>query len=70
MTSASIPWWISAVWVALTFLTALAVDASSVNSWVLAAMLGTVPALVFISLWNDGPPLTVAEVLYATETGR
>ncbi|MBI2828481.1 MAG: hypothetical protein HYX77_04320 [Acidobacteria bacterium] len=65
-----IPWWISAVWISLTLLTALGVDASSVRSWMLVTTIGIVPVGVLLKLWNDGPPATVAEVLHATELRR
>ena len=70
MTSSYAPWWISAVWVSLTLLTALIVDASSIRNWMLMTTVGFVPCIVLLSLWNDGPPPTVAEVLYATELRR
>jgi hypothetical protein len=70
MAFASVPWWISAVWVSLTFLAFLALGASSVGSWVLATTIGLVPACVLLRLWNDGPPPTVAEIVRATEVGR
>lgn len=70
MASSNIPWWISAVWVSLTLLTALAIDASSVRSWMLVTTIGIVPAAVLLRLWSDGPPPTIAEVIQATERGR
>jgi len=70
MASSNAPWWISAVGVSLTFLTAVAVDASSVRSWMLMTTIAVVPAVVLLRLWNDGPPETVAEVLHATDVRR
>jgi hypothetical protein len=29
-----------------------------------------IPPVVFLSLWNDGPPPTIAEVIRATEDRR
>lgn len=68
--SAYIPWWISAVWMSLTLLTALVADASSARTWMLMTTIGIVPCVVLLRLWNDGPPPTVAEVLHATELRR
>jgi hypothetical protein len=65
MTSSS--WWISAAWVSLSLLLALVADASSVRSWMLVTIVGVIPPLVLLKLWNDGPPPTIAEVLHATE---
>jgi transposase-like protein len=46
MASSSIPWWISAVWVSLTLVILLAVDASSIRSWALmATLLAVAPKL-------------------------
>ena len=70
MAASYIPWWMSAVWVPLALLTALAVDASSVRSWMLVTTIGIVPSFVLLRLWNNGPPPTVAEVLHATELRR
>jgi len=64
------PLWISAFWVSITLLTALAVDVSTVGSWMLVMTIGIVPSLVLLRLWSDGPPPTVAEVLHATEVGQ
>lgn len=70
MASSYVPWWISAVWMSLTLLTALIVDASSARTWMLMTTVGIVPCVVLLRLWNDGPPPTVAEVLHATELRR
>jgi hypothetical protein len=66
---ASSSWWISAAWVSLSLLLALVADASSVRSWMLVTIVGVVPPLVLLKLWN-GPPPTIAEVLHATELKR
>jgi hypothetical protein len=70
MASSSIPWWISAVWVSLTLVILLAVDASSIRSWALMATIGIVPVVILFKLWSGGPPPTVAEVLHETEVDR
>jgi hypothetical protein len=67
---ASSSWWISAAWVSLSLLLALVADASSVRSWMLVTIVGVVPPLVLLKLSSDGPPATIAEVLYATELKR
>jgi hypothetical protein len=61
---------ISAAWLSLTILTAFVLGAASVQGWLLAAMVGVIPVGVMLSLWNDGPPPTVAEVLNTTEGRR
>ena len=70
MASFSASWWISAAWVSLTLLVALAADASSLRSWMLVTVVGVIPPLVLLKLWNDGPSPTIAEVLHATELKR
>ena len=70
MTSASAPLWISAIWLSLTLLAALAADVSSIRGWMLVTTLGIVPGFVLLKLWGDGRPRTMAEVLRATEAGR
>ena len=70
MISSVVPWRIAAVWISLTLLTFLAIDPSSVRNWVMVTTAAVVPTLVLLRLWSDGPPPTVAEVLYAVETRR
>jgi hypothetical protein len=36
----------------------------------LVTIVGVVPPLVLLKVWNDGPPPTIAEVLHATELNR
>jgi hypothetical protein len=67
---ASSSWWISAVWVSLTLLVALAAEGSSVRSWMLVMVVGVIPPAVLLRLWSDGPSPTIAEVLHATERKR
>jgi hypothetical protein len=62
--------WISAAWVSLTLLAALATGASSAGNWILVTVIGIVPPAVLLTLWGDGPPPTIAEVLHATEITR
>jgi hypothetical protein len=50
---ASSSWWISAAWVSLSLLLALVADASSVRSWMLVTIVGVIPPLVLLKLWND-----------------
>jgi len=70
MKSANIPWWISAVWASLMLLAAVLLDASSLRSWMLMTTVAVVPGAVLLTLWNNGPPPTVAELLHATEGRR
>jgi hypothetical protein len=48
----------------------MALGVSSFVSWMLLAVMAVIPPVVFLSLWNDGPPPTIAEVLRATEDRR
>jgi hypothetical protein len=61
--------WISGVWLTLTVLTALVLDVS-IRGWVLAMMVGVVPAAVLLMLWKGKPGPTVAEVLHPTDGRR
>jgi hypothetical protein len=70
MTSSSVPLWISAVWVSLTLVMCLALDASSLRDWVLATTVGVVPPFVLLRLWSNSPPPAVAEAIHATEVWR
>ena len=63
-------WSLSALWVALTVLTFCVLDAAALRDVVYLAAVGVIPPVILISLWTDGPPLTVAEVLRATEDRR
>jgi hypothetical protein len=67
MTSFNVPVWISAIWLSLTLLAALFLDATSIRAWLLATMVGVIPVGVLLKLWNDGPEPTIAEVLRTTE---
>ena len=67
MTPSPVFWWLSAAWVSLMIVAALATDASSIPSWMLVTIAAAVPPLVLLNLWSDGPPPTIAEVLHATE---
>jgi hypothetical protein len=62
--------WISAAWLSLIVLVALMLGAGSVQTWMLAAMVGLIPVGVLLRLWNEGPPPTIAEVLHSTEGRR
>ena len=42
-------------------------NASSVVSWMALVVAAVIPPVVFLSLWNDGPPPTIAEVIRSTE---
>lgn len=70
MPSPTIPWIISAVWITLTLLTFTVIDAASLGNWLFVATVAIVPSGVLLTLWTEGPPPTVAEVLYAAEGPR
>lgn len=69
MASSHVPMWISGVWLTLTVLTAFVLDVS-IRGWVLAMMVGVVPAAVLLMLWKGKPGPTVAEVLHPTDGRR
>jgi len=70
MASFSVPVWISVVWLSLTLVSALFLDASSIRAWLLTTMVGVIPVGVLLKLWNNGPEPTIAEVLNSTEGRR
>jgi hypothetical protein len=63
-------WSLSALWASSAMLIFMALGVSSFVSWMLLAVMAVIPPVVFLSLWNDGPPPTIAEVLRATEDRR
>jgi hypothetical protein len=69
MASSHVPLMISGVWLFLVVVTTFFLDAS-MRGWVLAMMVGVVPAVVLLMLWKGKPGLTVAEVLHPTEGRR
>jgi hypothetical protein len=48
----------------------MALGASSLVSWMVLVVAAVIPPVVFLCLWNDGPPPTIAEVIRATEERR
>ena len=62
-----IRWSLSALWLSSALLIFMTVGSWSVLSWMALAVAAVIPPVVFLSLWNDGPPPTIAEVLRATE---
>jgi hypothetical protein len=65
-----IRWSLSALWLSCALLIFMAIGSSSLVSWMALAVAAVIPPVVFLSLWNDGPPPTIAEVLRATEDRR
>lgn len=60
-------WYLCASWILLVLLTFLAADATSAGSVLLLAVGAIVPPLIMLALWQDGPPLTIAEMLQAVD---
>jgi len=60
-------WSLSALWSLCAMLIFTVLDASSLVSWMVFLVAAVIPPVVFLSLWNDGPPPTIAEVIRATE---
>jgi hypothetical protein len=59
------------IWISLTLLTALFLDATSIRGWLLTTAVGVIPVGVLLRLWNNGPPPNpIAEVLHSTEGRR
>ena len=63
-------WSLSALWSSCALLIFMALGASSFVSWMALVVAAVIPPVVFLSLWNDGPPPTIAEVIRATEERR
>ena len=63
-------WSLSAIWVSSALLIFMALGVSSLVSWMVLLVSAGIPPVVFLSLWNDGPPPTIAEILRATEDRR
>ena len=59
-----------ASWLALVLLAYWVTGADSGFSLVLLAVALVGPPVVLLALWTDGPPQTVAEVLYDAEQRR
>lgn len=54
-------------WIALALTASWAMDASSGVSMMLLAIVAVLPTVVMLMLWTDGPPPTIAEVLYEVD---
>ena len=63
-------WSLSALWLSCALLIFFALGNASLVSWMALTVSALIPPVVFLCLWNDGPPPTVAEVLRATEDRR
>ena len=63
-------WSLSALWLSCAIVIFLALGHSSLVSWMVLTVSAIIPPAVFLCLWNDGPPPTIAEVLRATEDRR
>jgi len=63
-------WSLSVLWAAGALLIFFAIGASSLVSLMMLMVAAVIPPVVFLSLWNDGPPPTIAEIIRATEDRR
>ena len=61
---------LSALWASLALLIFMALGAFSLASWTVLVIAGLIPPMIFLALWNEGPPPTIAELLRATEDRR
>jgi hypothetical protein len=57
-------------WIAIALTASWAMGASSGVSLVLVAIASVLPPAVMLALWSDGPPPTIAEVLFDIEKHR
>ena len=65
-----IQWSLSALWSSCALAIFVALGATSGTSWMILGVVSVIPPIVFLSLWNDGPSPTIAEVICATEDRR
>jgi hypothetical protein len=70
MASQNTRWLIIVSWVAAVLVAFWATGASSGFSLMLLGVAVIGPPLVMLSLWTEGPPQTIAEVLYDAERRR
>lgn len=73
MSFASYPplrWSLSILWSSFALTVFIVFGATSVVSWMALGVVAVIPPIVFLALWNDGPPPTIAEVIRATEDRR
>jgi hypothetical protein len=63
-------WSLSALWSSCALAAFMAIGATSGASWMALGVIAVIPPIVFLTLWNDGPPQTIAEVIRATEDRR
>ena len=61
---------VCSVWVVVVFLVVALFGQVSQAGFVFALAAAIIPPCVFVALWNDGPPTTVAELLRSTEERR
>lgn len=70
MGTLSTRWIIIVSWVAVVVAVFWAIGANSPFSFMLLAVATIGPPIVMLALWTEGPPQTVAEVLYDAERKR
>jgi hypothetical protein len=72
-TAAPIPYLrlaVCSVWVVIVFLVVALVGQVSPAGVIFVLAAAIIPPCIFLALWNDGPPTTVAELLRSTEERR
>jgi hypothetical protein len=57
-------------WITIVLLAFAALGNVSSRSVIFLIVVALIPPSVFLALWNDGPPATVAELLRTTEDRR
>jgi hypothetical protein len=57
-------WLFAAVWIAVSLVVFLAIDASSTRSWIYLAAFSLLPPIVVIRLWPAPPQQTIDDVIH------
>jgi hypothetical protein len=55
-------WSLIGVWIALTCLTFIAIDSMALRSWLLLLVLGFVPSVMLLWLWNEDRPMLIGSL--------
>jgi hypothetical protein len=67
MSISSLRWSLCVAWVALAVVMFAALDASTIRSWVHLGVVGTVPPLILLRLWDQELTQHAAAVLHVPE---
>lgn len=70
MTGQHVRWSITALWVTIAVATFFPAGWSTATNWLLLAVAGAMPPVILLVLWQDAPPITIAEGLRDVEGRR